>query len=381
MATSGDALLAAGWRWDPIRNGYVRPDTTWNAATQSWSTQNNVGGTIFIPRTTAASSGVSGVAQTANSPALPAVQQPSAIVAPQVGVSGTVQAQPVTAALADWQAPDPAAVQDVRADSVDPFLVEDPELLRQLDQQAQADLALGGSLSAQEERDAQQSARAAFAARGMAMGNPAVAAEILNRDQYSRQRLGERRQFAQGITGLLSQLDLANQGARNQFTLANLDARLRALLANQGTRLSQWQTGAQGTLQQSLANAAARNQVALANEGNRLSAGQFNIDAALRAAIANQGATLSAGQSNAGSALDYARLGVEGSLGQFNAATNRMNANVAASNSAQAFLQNYLSNLNDRQYLAGVSAAGQPTGTAYRPLGTWGTTTSNYRAL
>jgi hypothetical protein len=288
-------------------------------------------------------------------------------VAPTVGVSGTVQARPVTASLSNWQVPDASGIGEVRADTIDPFLVEDPELLQELNRQARAELALGGDLSAQEERDAQQAARAAFAARGMAIGNPAVAAEILNRDQYSRQRLGERRQFAAGISGMLSQLDLANQGARNQFGLANLDARLRALLANQGTRLATWQTGAQGTLQQALANASSRNQVALANEGNRLSAGQFNIDAALRASLANQQAGMQAAQWNNTNNMDFARMGIEGMLGMFNAQTGRMNAETAATNANQAGVP--MDYLNARQYLAGASAATPSTGSTYRPLG------------
>jgi hypothetical protein len=62
--------------------------------------------------------------------------------------------------------------------------------------QGQAELALGRSLSAEELRDATQSARQGMAARGMATGNAGTAAELLNRDRFANQRLNERRAFA-----------------------------------------------------------------------------------------------------------------------------------------------------------------------------------------
>ena len=74
-----------------------------------------------------------------------------------------------------------------------------------LRQQAEAELGLGRSLSAEEQRDAQQSARAAMTARGMGTGSAAVSAEILNRDQYAQARESARRNFAaatnQMVTG------------------------------------------------------------------------------------------------------------------------------------------------------------------------------------
>lgn len=74
-----------------------------------------------------------------------------------------------------------------------------------LRQQAEADLALGRSLSAEEQRDATQSARAAMAARGLGSSMAGTAAEILNRDQYAQARESARRNFAaatnQMVTG------------------------------------------------------------------------------------------------------------------------------------------------------------------------------------
>ena len=60
-------------------------------------------------------------------------------------------------------------------------------------------LSLGGSLSAEESRDATQAAREAYSSRGLATGTPAAVAEVLNRDAFSRQRLQERQNFALGV--------------------------------------------------------------------------------------------------------------------------------------------------------------------------------------
>jgi len=97
-----------------------------------------------------------------------------------------------------------------------------------LRQQAEADLALGRSLSAEEQRDATQSARAAMAARGLGSSMAGTAAEILNRDQYAQARESARRNFAAatnqmvtgnvtgrygqaaGVLGNAAQMDLAN---------------------------------------------------------------------------------------------------------------------------------------------------------------------------
>ena len=382
-------LLAAGYYYDAARGGFVRGDTSWNSATQRYDSNSNVGGTVFVPYTGSASSGVSAMTSSANhgggsGPNLPAIQTPSAIAPSTVGVSGTVSARPVQVTNAQWQAPEGSAfgVADVTSRDIDPFLVEDPEVLRQLDQQAQADLALGGSLSAQDEREAQQAARAAFAARGMAVGNPAVAAEILTRDQYSQQRLGERRAFAQGIAGMLAEGRRFNAGQGQQAALANADARLRAGMANQGTRLAQWQTGAQGGLQVSLANADAANRIGLANEANRMSAAQFNIDAALRASMANQSAGLDAARFNASNTLDYARLGIEGTLGQYNALTNRISATRPPSGGYAGIPQDILaSRYSAGQYAAGAAAAWGDDEAPYRPMGTWGESSTGYRAM
>jgi hypothetical protein len=118
------------------------------------------------------------------------------------------------------------------------------DILKELEAQALTEVGLGGQLSAQEERDAQQAARGAFASRGMAYGNPAVAAEILGRDQFARQRQAERRAFAGGISGMLQQRDqeqaqldqqaaLENSRGQMQVALQNVQDQMRVAIANQ----------------------------------------------------------------------------------------------------------------------------------------------------
>ena len=79
-----------------------------------------------------------------------------------------------------------------------------------LQQDAESELALGRSLSPEQMREATQSARGAFAARGMATGNAAAGAEILNRDAFASARQDQRRGFASGV----NQMDLARRQRR-----------------------------------------------------------------------------------------------------------------------------------------------------------------------
>jgi hypothetical protein len=80
----------------------------------------------------------------------------------------------------------------------------------ELQRQAETELALGRSLTPEQMRDATQSARAAFAARGLGTSAGSSAAEILNRDAYGQQRLDARRGFAAGV----NQMDLARRQRR-----------------------------------------------------------------------------------------------------------------------------------------------------------------------
>jgi hypothetical protein len=75
---------------------------------------------------------------------------------------------------------------------------------------AESELALGRSLTPEQQRDATQSARAAFAARGLGASMGSSAAEILNRDAYGTARQDQRRGFAAGV----NQMDLARRQRR-----------------------------------------------------------------------------------------------------------------------------------------------------------------------
>lgn len=80
----------------------------------------------------------------------------------------------------------------------------------ELQRQAETELALGRSLTPEQERMAQQSARAGMAARGLGAGTGALAAEVLNRDALASQRETERRAFA----AQANQMDLARRQRR-----------------------------------------------------------------------------------------------------------------------------------------------------------------------
>lgn len=154
-------------------------------------------------------------------------------------------------------------------------------LLGQLEQQASNDLALGRSLTPEQERDAVQSARAGMAARGLATGNSALAAELLNRDRFATQREAERRGFAGQVL---------NQGANIRQTASDIEFRrqdtnagraLQSGLANQQTALSLGLTQGQFDQAANAANFAAAQDRAMADAG-------YSQQAALANQAANQ---------------------------------------------------------------------------------------------
>jgi hypothetical protein len=81
--------------------------------------------------------------------------------------------------------------------------LEGTDIERELQRQATSELALGRSLSPEQERQATQQARAGMAARGLGVGNSALAAEVLNRDAYASQREADRRNFAGSTNQML----------------------------------------------------------------------------------------------------------------------------------------------------------------------------------
>jgi hypothetical protein len=95
-------------------------------------------------------------------------------------------------------------------DAVDP---RNNAISKQLNASALADLQLGRSLTPEQERAATQAARAGMSARGLGVGNAALAAEVLNRDAYASQREAQRRTFAGAVMADTNQtaLNVANQ--------------------------------------------------------------------------------------------------------------------------------------------------------------------------
>jgi hypothetical protein len=102
-------------------------------------------------------------------------------------------------------------------------------LTQQLSDTAQQQLALGGTMSQQQLQDAAQQARQSFSARGMLGASGSIAAEVLGRVGVQQQLLGQREQFASGVSGLV-QNQLAQRTA-NALGLTQAD--IGATQANQ----------------------------------------------------------------------------------------------------------------------------------------------------
>lgn len=100
-----------------------------------------------------------------------------------------------------------------------------------LENQAARELALGRSLTPEQEREAVQSARSGMAARGLGVGSAAAAAELLNRDRFATQREAERRQFAsnvmnQGVNLRTGAADLAESERTRQLGVGEMRSNL-----------------------------------------------------------------------------------------------------------------------------------------------------------
>lgn len=99
---------------------------------------------------------------------------------------------------------DLAAMQQYGQKYTDAIIGSNPAqkaLLDEMNRQSLAELQAGQGLTPQESRMAQQSARAAFAARGLAGSNQSIAAEVLNNYGLGAQREAQRRAFAGQVLG------------------------------------------------------------------------------------------------------------------------------------------------------------------------------------
>jgi len=273
------------------------------------------------------------------------VQGPSGYAADQV------QAQRIRAAQAGPV--DNVSSNNIRASAAERGLMREARgggLLGQLESQAASDLALGRSLSAEQSRDATQSARAAASARGLGLGQSAMAAELLNRDRFATQREAERRGFASNV----AQQGVGIRTAANQAYMGRQDANagraLQADLANQSAGLNLGQTNAQLLQQSRLANQSAGLQARQANQAANARAAEFAQQGGLQASLANQQAGLS-------QAAEQARL-QQASIGAFYDASQQR-AMADAGYAQQANLANQSANLNAAQYNSSQNLAAQ----------------------
>jgi hypothetical protein len=88
---------------------------------------------------------------------------------------------------------------------------------RELYRQGESDLSLGRALSGEQQRQAEQSARAAMQARGLGTSQAGVAAELLNRDAYGQQREDARRNFAASANNMMSDNVIKRRTAASQY--------------------------------------------------------------------------------------------------------------------------------------------------------------------
>jgi hypothetical protein len=201
-----------------------------------------------------------------------------------------------------------------------------------------------GQLSPEELRNVQQGTREAYAARGIEMSNPAIAAEAAARSGAMRQRQAEdlaqavalnqaytqdlttNRNFGTGLYGQEIGLQQANQQAALQAALANQQANQNIALANVGAtnQANQFTAGLGAEAAQFTANAAnqagqfgasAFNQAQLQNAMLGSQAGQFGASAANQAALQNAQNISQASQFGAG-AQNQANLANQAALNQ-----------------------------------------------------------------
>ena len=175
----------------------------------------------------------------------------------------------------------------------------------QLQRDAEAELALGRSLSPEQTREATQSARAAMAARGLGTSMAGTAAEILNRDSYGTARQDQRRAFASGV----NQMDLARRQRR--IGLAGAYGDLDPFRQGMGPAFglgSQTLSTTTGQAGQVFGNS-------LQQSGN-VASFNTNMAASNRNAILNNNAALQAANMQAGAMQNAGMMNMIGGIGQ-----------------------------------------------------------------
>lgn len=190
---------------------------------------------------------------------------------------------------------------------------------KELQRQAEGDLALGRSLSPEEARAATQQARAGMSARGLGAGTGALAAEVLNRDAYATAREATRRNFAGQTNQMLvgnnqnriatigTILGQATNTRMNQANLASniaggnlmVDPYSRAIAPGSG--LSSFTLGQSGNMIGNTYNTAVQTAGNVESFNANMAASNYNSymnnNAALQGAYMQAGASRAAGNS------------------------------------------------------------------------------------
>jgi hypothetical protein len=174
----------------------------------------------------------------------------------------------------------------------------------ELQRQAESELMLGRSLTPEQQRDATQSARAAFAARGLGTSMGAAGAEILNRDAYATARQDQRRGFAAGV----NQMDLARRQRR--IGLAGAYTELDPFRQSIGPAFG---LGA-STLSNTTGQVGSIFGNSLTQSGN-VASFNTNMAASNRNAILNNNAAMQAAAMQAGAQQNAGMMGMLGGIG------------------------------------------------------------------
>ncbi len=173
-----------------------------------------------------------------------------------------------------------------------------------LQRDAESELALGRQLTPEQQREASQSARAAFAARGLGASMGSSAAEILNRDAYGQQRLDARRGFAAGV----NTMDLARRERRVGLAGAYMDMDPYRQSIGPAFQLG---LGTLGNTTQQVSG--------IFGNSMRMGAGvetfNTNMAASNRNAILNNNAAMQAAAMQAGASQNAGMMGMFGGIG------------------------------------------------------------------
>jgi hypothetical protein len=192
---------------------------------------------------------------------------------------------------------------------LDPAAADPTSIEQALYDQGERELALGRSLSPEQERAAQQSARAAFAARGLGTSMGSAAAEVLNRDAMASARERERQGFAsaandQFVNNITNRrLNLANTYFAGAGNLLAADPYARSVGPGFGLGLQ-----TQGSQMQQIGNTfASANQMA----GNVASFNAVMADSRYNSYMNNR-AAMQAARMQAGATNNAATMGMIG---------------------------------------------------------------------